>query len=137
METYNQLLIFSLFIACLLPIIAKVPLIKAMKKLGGGNINGYDNRHPRQQQAKLEGFGARCVAAHYNSFEALIMFAPGVLAVLALDKASLISVTLAWTFIASRILYLVFYWINKDLFRSLVWAVGIISSLSLLLSAAF
>ena len=45
-----------------MPILFKAPLAFAMNKLGG-----YDNRHPRAQQAQLKGFGARALAVHQNS----------------------------------------------------------------------
>ena len=63
-------LILCLFIACLFPYFAKIPVAMAMKDQPGG----YDNNHPRAQQAALTGFGARAVAAHQNSFESLIIF---------------------------------------------------------------
>ncbi|MGB2248676.1 MAG: MAPEG family protein, partial [Alcanivorax sediminis] len=34
----------------------------------------FDNHHPRQQQAALEGAGARAQAAQANAWEALIVF---------------------------------------------------------------
>jgi len=42
------ILILCLFIALLLPYIAKLPVAYAMNKL-----DGYDNSHPRNQQANL------------------------------------------------------------------------------------
>lgn len=61
------ILIICLFIAMVLPIVAKIPVAIAMN-----NAGGYDNNHPRAQQAKLTGFGARALAAHQNAFESLI-----------------------------------------------------------------
>jgi uncharacterized MAPEG superfamily protein len=95
-------LIICLFIAALLPYLAKVPMAIAMNKLGG-----YDNNHPRAQQAKLTGFGARACAGHQNAFESLIIFAPAVLLAIA-------------------------YLLNVALIRSLLWAAGIISSFSII-----
>ena len=63
-------LLITLFIAMLLPFLAKAPLAAAMQKAGG-----YDNNNPRAQQAALTGFGQRANAAHYNSFEALLIYA--------------------------------------------------------------
>ena len=62
-------LILLTFIGALLPYFSKIPVAIAMHRNGG-----YDNRHPRQQQAQLTGFGARALAAHQNAFEALIIF---------------------------------------------------------------
>ena len=48
----------------------KLPVAVAMQRAGG-----YDNRMPRVQQARLEGWGARSVAAHQNGFESFAPFA--------------------------------------------------------------
>ena len=66
---------WCIFISALLIFIAKAPLARAMKQEGGQ----YDNHHPRAQQARLTGFGARALAAHQNSFEAFPLFAVAVL----------------------------------------------------------
>ncbi len=86
--TATDFLIINLIIITLLPIVAKAPVALAMKKLGGGNIGGYDNKLPREQQKSLSGFGARCLAAHQNSFEALIMFTPALLVVMTTGMAN-------------------------------------------------
>ena len=62
-------LLTCLFIAMLLPYLAKGPVAWAMAKAGG-----YDNHHPRSQQAQLTGFGARALAGHQNAFESLLIF---------------------------------------------------------------
>ena len=47
-----------------MPYFVKVVVGIEMHKLGG-----YDNKYPREQQARLEGVGARMLAAHQNCFE--------------------------------------------------------------------
>ena len=98
-------LLLTLFIAMLLPFLAKAPLAFAMQKSGG-----YDNNNPREQQAALKGFGQRANAAHYNSFEALIIYGCAVLSAVALNAVDSTTVILGWVFIASRILYYICYW---------------------------
>lgn len=120
-------LVVCLFIAALLPYIAKVPVAIAMNKLGG-----YDNNHPRAQQAKLTGFGARALAAHQNAFESLIIFAPAVLLTIATQNIGNIVELLAITHVVARVLYHLAYLINVGVMRSLLWAVGIISSFSMI-----
>lgn len=127
-----NILIYCLIIACLLPYVAKVPLAYAMKKQGGGKLSGYDNKQPRLQQKQLTGFGARCLAAHENSFEALILFAPAVLLVIATSNINSYSTLLAISFICFRTIYLLCYWFNKDLLRSSFWALAIISNIALI-----
>jgi uncharacterized MAPEG superfamily protein len=121
------IIIICLFIATLMPILAKAPLALAMNKAGGG----YDNRNPREQQNSLAGFGARAKAAHENCFEALIMFTPGALAVLVTHNAGQLAEYFAIAFVASRLAYLFAYYLDKHVLRSTFWGIGFISSLSL------
>ena len=67
-------ILLPLLIIAFLPYLAKLPLVWAMQRAGG-----YNNHYPRQQQSQLTGFGQRCTAAHYNSFEALLIYACAVL----------------------------------------------------------
>lgn len=115
----------SIIIICVaaivfMPFLAKIPVALQMHKL-----NGYDNKNPRDQQAKLTGFGARAMAAHNNCFEAICLFAPTILLVLALDEHTVYTVQLCLLYVLTRLLYLVFYWMDLDKLRSLVWLIGI------------
>ncbi|MDX1676809.1 MAPEG family protein [Arsukibacterium sp.] len=116
-------LLLTLFIAMLLPFLAKAPLAFAMQKAGG-----YDNSNPREQQAALKGFGQRANAAHYNSFEALIIYGCAVLTAIAMNMLDSTTVILGWVFIASRILYYFCYWFNFATSRSTIWLVGMIAA---------
>ncbi|NVK24006.1 MAG: MAPEG family protein [Gammaproteobacteria bacterium] len=129
-----NVIIFSLIIVTLLPFVAKTPLALAMKKHGGGNLGGYDNQHPRQQQKQLTGFGARCLAAHENSFEAIILFAPAALLVIATQNTNEFNANLAMAYVICRIAYLFCYWFNFDKLRSLVWIIGVLSSMTMMVS---
>jgi len=125
-----EIMLISLFIAVLLPILAKGPLAVAQRKTGR-----YDNRNPRTQQANLAGFGARAKAAHENSFEALILFTPGVLAVVALNAVTESAQYAAMLFVAARIVYLIMYWLDQHIMRSLAWFLGYGASLFLIFDA--
>jgi len=116
------LIIISIAIVLLMPLVAKIPLAIAMSRTGK-----YDNKHPRTQQNELKGLGARALAAHQNCFEAIAYFAPTVLLVLALDEQNLYTAWLCLGFVSIRILYLFFYWLNWDKFRSLAWLLGMVS----------
>ncbi|MDP2713459.1 MAPEG family protein [Rheinheimera sp.] len=119
-------LLLTLFIAMLLPFLAKAPLAFAMQKSGG-----YDNHNPRAQQAALQGFGQRANAAHYNSFEALLIYACAVFSAAGLNAVDETTVTLGWLFIASRVAYLVCYWLDYATTRSLMWLVGMLAAFSI------
>ena len=66
--------LFCILIGDVLPMVAKVPVAMAMKQEGA-----YDNHLPREQQARLSGWGKRALAAHLNAFEAFPVFAAAVL----------------------------------------------------------
>jgi len=123
-------LLSCLLLAMLLPYFAKAPVALAMAKLGG-----YDNHHPRSQQARLEGFGARALAAHQNAFESLLIFGLAVLAVLATNSANGIAEGAAVLHILARLGYQFAYLFDKDKLRSSLWFVGIIASFTILAQA--
>ncbi|MFT5852260.1 MAG: putative MAPEG superfamily protein [Colwellia sp.] len=120
-------LIWCLFIATLLPFLAKGPVAYAMSKLGG-----YNNNHPREQQSKLTGFGARALAAHQNAFESLIIFAPAVLLAITTQHTGTNVGLLAVLHVCARVLYNVLYVANIDKLRSLVWGVATLSSFAII-----
>jgi len=122
---------WCLFISALLIFVAKIPLARAMSREGG-----YDNRHPRAQQARLTGFGARALAAHQNSFEIFSLFAAGVLMAHATQTQGVLIDALAVTFVLARVLYLICYWADLHWQRSLIWTLGLFCCLLLMLSPA-
>lgn len=113
-----------------MPFIVKVPMAIEMNKQGG-----YDNYHPRQQQSQLTGFGARAKAGHENAFEAVIIFAPCVLAVIAVGAVDMMAEYTAITFVVARAAYHIAYLANKASLRSTFWVVGLVSSLTLMFMA--
>ncbi|ATC96326.1 MAPEG family protein [Pseudoalteromonas tunicata] len=115
------------FIAALLPYLAKAPVAYAMQKDGG-----YDNNHPRAQQARLTGFGARALAAHQNSFESLLIFALAIAVVLATNNIGSTVQTLAVIYIIARVFFCIFYYLNIDKLRSLVWLVSLLCPLAMI-----
>ena len=121
-------LILCLFIACLLPYLAKIPVAMAMNK----QPKGYDNNHPRAQQAALTGYGARAVAAHQNSFESLIIFSSAILTAIATQHVTHGIQVLAVVYLVSRGIYHLFYLLNWATLRSSIWAIGVIASLSII-----
>ncbi|BED87618.1 MAPEG family protein [Pseudoalteromonas agarivorans] len=120
-------LVVCALLAVLMPYFAKIPVAIAMAKLGQ-----YDNKHPRSQQAKLTGFGARALAAHQNCFESLAVFAVAIAVVLGTSSVNAVTETLAVTHIVSRTLYCIFYWLNLDIIRSLVWFIGLGTAIAMI-----
>ncbi len=109
-----------------MPFLTKIPVAIAMHK-----HNGYNNQAPRSQQAALKGFGARAVAGHQNAFEAVIIFAPAILLAIATGNTSTLIQQLAIAHIAARIVYQLLYLANLSTLRSIVWGIGLITSLTI------
>lgn len=126
--THMSVVLTCLLIATIMPILAKAPLAYVMNKCQGG----YDNRNPREQQKVLTGLGARAKAAHENCFEALIMFTPGALATLITNNIGSTVEHIAMTFIGVRVLYLLAYYFDFHIARSLFWSIGFAASVALL-----
>lgn len=124
---------WCLFAAALLHIFSKFPLAVAAAREGGG----YDNRNPREQQARLTGWGARARAVHLNQIESFPLFAAGVLvATTAAPRVPAID-CLALVYIVARLIYPVLYLKDIAAGRSLVWMAGFLASLALLASPAW
>lgn len=89
---------------------------------------GYDISAPRAMFDKLPPYGQRATWAHQNSFEAFMIFAA---AALMAYVTGVNSPTAAWTaiaFLVARLLYSIFYILNIPLLRSLMYAIGFLSS---------
>lgn len=120
-------LIICLFIAILIPYLLKMIVASFMQKEGK-----YDNHYPRAQQARLQGMGARAVAAHQNSFESLLVFATAVLTAIATKHIGITIQILAIIYIVSRVIYSYFYLMDMASLRSTTWFVGFICCLVIL-----
>ncbi|STX81335.1 transmembrane protein [Legionella busanensis] len=118
-------IILCLFIACLFPYLAKIPVALAMKD----KQEGYDNNNPRLQQASLTGWGARAVAAHQNSFESLVIFSAAILTAIATKHTGYLIQILATIYLVSRCFYHILYLLDRSTLRSIFWSIGYIASL--------
>ena len=112
--------LICLFIAMLLPYLARIPAGHAMNRLEGG----YDNHHPREQQKKLQGLGLRSDAAHKNSFEALMVFTAALFIAHQRGMDADLLGTLSMAFVAARVAYIGCYFANWATVRSLCWFAG-------------
>jgi uncharacterized MAPEG superfamily protein len=108
-------------------------LFTGIAKLSGKR---YDNRDPRGWQARLSGMPLRAHAAHLNHFEALPLFAAGVIiAVLAGADPQRIDL-LALAFVLLRVSYGFCYLAGWPLLRSTVWALAMACNIALFVIAA-
>lgn len=113
--------------------VSKFPVGLAMARMP----KGYDNRHPRDQQAQLTGWGKRALAAHQNGFESFPAFASAVLVSHVGGGDPSLSATLAIAYVAARLAYTVAYIADVHLLRSTIWSVGMLSTLGLFLLPGF
>ena len=112
--------ILTLIAVCVLPVVwSWVSGYHRRAQLGV-----IDNKHPRQQNAQLKGAGARAVAAQKNAWEAAIVYIAAFVAVKASSVPADDYATLALVFLALRVLHGVFYIMNQDILRSLVFTAG-------------
>lgn len=116
-----------LFIGAIIPIILSwVGGYFRMQQFGK-----VDNKNPRGQSAALENVGARAVAAQQNAWEALAVFVAGVVAFHARGGVSDVAGTLAIVWVVARVLHAIFYLIDQDVLRSLVFIASLGCSLAL------
>lgn len=84
----------------------------------------YDNRSPRDWEAKLEGRARRAVFAHQNHFEAFPAFAAAVIVAHLAGAPQLAIDVLAGTFVVLRVAYTAAYLGDRAALRSLLWLGG-------------
>ena len=86
------------------------------------------NHYPRAQQAHMTGLGARVLAAQHNAWESLILFS----AMSLLAYASGLNLAdfsyPAGLFLLSRLFHPLFYILDMDTYRSLVFLIGFFSA---------
>jgi uncharacterized MAPEG superfamily protein len=116
-------------IAYALVFVPKLPLSMAMARLP----EGYDNRNPRDQQAKLTGWGKRAASAHANGFESFAPFAAGVFATQLTGANPQWAGIFAIAYVLSRLLYAFAYIADVHMLRSSVWAIGFVSTIGLMI----
>ncbi|MGB0514230.1 MAG: MAPEG family protein [Wenzhouxiangellaceae bacterium] len=124
--------ILCLIFSALLILITRIPVAMAMREEGG-----YDNRHPRDQQSRLTGFGARALAAHKNMIEAFPLFAAGLLIALWSGADGPWTSLLAVVFVLARVVYTILYLADFPTLRSMVWTAGYAASVGLMVLALF
>ena len=92
---------------------------------------GYDISAPRAMFDKLPPYAQRATWAHQNSFETFIIFAAAALMAYVTGQNSSVATGAAIAFVITRLLYSVFYIFNIPLARSLMFAIGSLSSATL------
>ncbi|MFZ9390770.1 MAG: MAPEG family protein [Burkholderiaceae bacterium] len=118
--------LWCLMIAGLLPIVCA--------GISKGGASDYDNHAPREWLARQEGYRRRANAAQANSWEAFTWFGIAMAIALVTQAEPNKLDFLALFFIASRILYIGFYVMDKSTLRTLAWLAGFITTLTVFAS---
>jgi len=111
---------YCLVVASVLPIVCT-----GIAKAGHITNGRFDNRNPREWLARQTGYRARAHAAQQNSWEALAIFAPAILAAHWLQAPQARIDAIAMAFIVMRIAYIAFYIADRATWRSIVWLIGL------------
>lgn len=106
--------------------------IPANRELGVGYTSSARDRPPSRQLSIVT---ARLQRALNNHFEGLILFTLAVVVVTLGNQSSPVTQTAAWTYLAARILYIPAYALGLRPWRSAIWAVGFLSTVTLLIAA--
>lgn len=110
-------------IAVFLPV-----LFVAYAKLAGP---GFTNKNARDFLLTLEGKRKRAYWAHLNQFESFPPFAAAVIIAQQLHGDQIWINALSVSYIFFRVLYFIFYLVDKNTLRSLVWLASLICTVSL------
>lgn len=121
---------YCMIVAALLPVVCAA-LAKSRGYGKRRRDGGFDNHDPRSWLSRQTGWQARANAAQANGFEALPLFFAGVLAAqqMHLDQGRID--LLAVAFIVLRVLFIGLYLADLAALRSLVWALGVATSIAL------
>ncbi len=85
---------------------------------------GYDTSAPRAIFDKLPDYGKRATWAHQNSFETFMVYAAAALTAYVTGVSGNLAIACAIVFVASRLLYSLFYIANIPIARSLMFGIG-------------
>lgn len=90
---------------------------------------------PRDRKVELTGVPGRLQRALNNHFEGLIMFSIAVMVVTLSEQSSAATTTLAWVYLGARICYVPAYVLGLAPWRSVIWMVGFLATVTMLLAA--
>ena len=106
--------------------------IPANMELGTGYTSSPRDRPPSRSMSVTT---ARMQRAMNNHFEGLILFTISVLVVTLGQQSTGTTQTAAWVYLAARILYIPAYGLGLRPWRSVIWFVGFLATLTMLVAA--
>jgi len=100
--------------------------------VGYGRLQiGYDTSAPRALFEKLPAFAQRATWAHENAFEAFVQFAAAAMMAYVTGQDSQLAIGAAIAHVIARLFYPLFYILDIPVLRSLMFAIGSLSTLTL------
>lgn len=90
---------------------------------------------PRDKPREIIGVAGRAQRALNNHFEGLILFSIAVFVTVTSDQSTQTTAACAWVYLGARILYVPAYLFGLSPWRSLIWAVGLAATVTMLIAA--
>jgi uncharacterized MAPEG superfamily protein len=106
--------------------------IPANVELTPGYTTSPRDRPPSRQMSTVTG---RLQRALNNHFEGLILFTLAVVVVTLGNQSTTVTQYAAWTYLAARILYIPAYALGWSPWRSAIWSVGFLATLTMIVAA--
>jgi uncharacterized MAPEG superfamily protein len=106
--------------------------IPANVELTTGYTASPRDRPPSRQMSTLTG---RLQRALNNHFEGLILFTLAVVVVTLGNQSTSVTQYAAWTYLAARVLYIPAYALGWSPWRSAIWSVGFVATLTMIVAA--
>ena len=106
--------------------------VPANIELGTGYTSSARDRPPSRQLSPMT---ARLQRAMNNHFEGLILFTIAVLVVTLSNQSTPTTQTAAWTYLVARTLYIPAYALGWRPWRSAIWFIGLLATLTMLIAA--
>ena len=102
-----------------------------------GNLQGGTSAAlgPRDQKIELSGKAGRIQRAMNNHFEALILFAIACVVITLSDRSTTFTAVCAWAYLGARVLYVPAYVFGWVPWRSVIWTIGFLATLTMLVAA--
>ena len=106
--------------------------VPANRELGVGYTSSARDRPPSRQMSPVT---ARLQRAMNNHFEGLILFTLAVLVVTLGGQSTALTQGCAWAYLAARIAYVPAYALGLRPWRSAIWFVGFLATITMLIAA--
>lgn len=116
-------------------VLVQICALCAYSVVGNRELGPRITLSSRENVPPLSPLLGRLQRAMNNGFEGLAMFTPAVLVVALSGTASPVTTFAAWAYVAARIAYVPAYALNLPPWRSLIWTIGFLATLTLLLTA--